>query len=43
MLLRIHFFFFQFTYFILLFILFLFTSVILGVVKLGGPWTRSIF
>ena len=23
--------------------LFLFTSVILGVVKIGGPWTRSIF
>ena len=36
------FFFFQFTYFILLFILFLFTSVILGVVKIGGPWTRSM-
>ena len=36
------FFFFQFTYSILLFILFLFTSVILGVVKIGGPWTRSM-
>ena len=37
-------FFFQFTYnFTLLFILFLFTSVILVVVKIGGPWTRSIF
>ena len=36
------FFFLQFTYFILLFILFLFTSVILGVVKIGGPWTRSM-
>ena len=35
-------FFFQVTYFILLFILFLFTSVILGVVKIGGPWTRSM-
>ena len=35
-------FFFQFTYFSLLFILFLFTSVILGVVKIGGPWTRSM-
>ena len=34
------FFFFQFAYFILLFILFLFTSV--GVVKTGGPWTRSM-
>ena len=34
---------FQFTYnFTLLFILFLFTSVILGVVKIGGPWTRSM-
>ena len=37
------FFFFQFTYnFTLLFILFLFTSVILGVVKIGGPWTWSM-
>ena len=36
-------FFFQFTYnFTLLFILFLFTSVILGVVKIGGPWTQSM-
>ena len=26
----------------LLFILFLFPSVILGVVKIGGPWTRSM-
>ena len=30
------------TYFSLPFILFLFTSVILGVVKIGGPWTRSM-
>ena len=40
MLLRIHFF--LSTYFMLLFILFLFPSVILGVVKIGGPWTRSM-
>ena len=37
------FFFFFFYNFTLPFILFLFTSVILGVVKIGGPWTRSIF
>ena len=37
-------FFFQFTfYFILCFVLLLFTSVTLRVVKIRGPWTRSIF
>ena len=30
------------TYFTFYFILFQFTSVILGVVKIGGPWTRSM-
>ena len=42
MLLWIHFFFFNLLIISLLFILFLFTSVILGVVKIGGPGKGSM-